>query len=155
MLLWLFVLNLGTAFGAGLYETRVVLPLWFPRTVTGYAVNHEALHTLDSGRQFWGLVTTLPLTLLTGANWWAASACAAPQRAWWLAAVGIALLERLGTFTFFIPTVVRLQASATRPLARVAHWAAWWVGLNYVRNGLTLAAWGAALCALAQGAAAR
>lgn len=29
ILLWLFVLVLGTAFGAGFYEMRVVLPLWF------------------------------------------------------------------------------------------------------------------------------
>ncbi|MGH7315473.1 MAG: hypothetical protein ACREJS_04355 [Candidatus Rokuibacteriota bacterium] len=27
-LLWLFVLNLGIAFGAGIYEARVVIPRW-------------------------------------------------------------------------------------------------------------------------------
>jgi hypothetical protein len=26
ILLWLFVINLGTAFGAGIYESRVVVP---------------------------------------------------------------------------------------------------------------------------------
>lgn len=26
--LWLFVINLGIAFGAGLYEARVVIPQW-------------------------------------------------------------------------------------------------------------------------------
>ncbi len=30
-LLWLFVLNLGIAFGAGLYEQRIILPQWFSR----------------------------------------------------------------------------------------------------------------------------
>ena len=28
ILLWLFVINLGTAFGAGIYESRVVVPQW-------------------------------------------------------------------------------------------------------------------------------
>ena len=27
-LLWLFVINLGIAFGAGLYEHRIVVPNW-------------------------------------------------------------------------------------------------------------------------------
>jgi hypothetical protein len=28
ILLWLFVIDLGIAFGAGLYESRVVIPRW-------------------------------------------------------------------------------------------------------------------------------
>ena len=28
VLLWLFVINLGIAFGAGIYEQRVVIPRW-------------------------------------------------------------------------------------------------------------------------------
>jgi hypothetical protein len=28
VLLWLFVINLGVAFGAGLYEARIALPRW-------------------------------------------------------------------------------------------------------------------------------
>ena len=28
VLLWLFVINLGVAFGAGIYESRVVVPIW-------------------------------------------------------------------------------------------------------------------------------
>ena len=30
--LWLFVINLGMAFGAGLYEARVVIPQWLKPT---------------------------------------------------------------------------------------------------------------------------
>jgi len=29
ILLWMFVINLGVTFGAGLYEQRIVVPLWF------------------------------------------------------------------------------------------------------------------------------
>ena len=28
ILLWLFVINLGIAFGAGLYESRIAVPQW-------------------------------------------------------------------------------------------------------------------------------
>jgi hypothetical protein len=28
IVLWLFVINLGVAFGAGLYEAKVAIPLW-------------------------------------------------------------------------------------------------------------------------------
>ena len=28
VLLWLFVINLGIAFGAGLYESRITVPQW-------------------------------------------------------------------------------------------------------------------------------
>jgi hypothetical protein len=31
--LWLFVINLGVAFGAGLYERRIVAPRWLTRSV--------------------------------------------------------------------------------------------------------------------------
>ena len=30
VLLWLFVINLGVTFGAGLYESRVAVPQWLP-----------------------------------------------------------------------------------------------------------------------------
>src|SRR5688572_18855790 len=35
ILLWLFVINLGIAFGAGLYEHRVVMPNWITHEATG------------------------------------------------------------------------------------------------------------------------
>ena len=69
ILLWLFVINHGIAFGAGLYEQRMMLPLWFNRSSeSGIRVNSAAMRSTDSGRQFWAFVTTVPLTLLTLAN---------------------------------------------------------------------------------------
>src|SRR5262245_23676288 len=63
VLLWLFVINLGIAFGAGLYESRIVVPQWlsFSRD-TGYRWNAEAARKADVGLRFWVYVTTLPLT---------------------------------------------------------------------------------------------
>lgn len=146
ILLWLFVLYLGVAFGAGLYETRIVLPLWFERSAEGYRVDEAAMLRTDVGRRFWGPVTTLPLTLLTFANLAAAWVAPPLRHNWWLAAALLALAERLSTFVFFIPMALRLQrASASPATARLA---AWWVRLNYGRVLLTLLAWLAALYTL-------
>ena len=69
ILLWLFVINHGIAFGAGLYEQRIILPQWFSRSSeSGICVNSAAMRSTDTGRRFWTFVTTVPLTLLTLAN---------------------------------------------------------------------------------------
>jgi hypothetical protein len=53
VVLWLFVVNLGVVAGAGLYEARVVVPLWA-------ADPPRSLASPDSGRRFWGFVGTVP-----------------------------------------------------------------------------------------------
>jgi hypothetical protein len=137
--LWLFIINLGTAFGAGLYETRIILPQWFTKTPgNGYTVNTKAMNDLDTGRKFWVLVTTLPLTLLTIANLVVAIQSTGALHNWWLAAALIVLVERISTFTFFIPTIIRLSKADTLPAAKVSNMVSWWIGVNYVRCLLTL-----------------
>src|SRR5207244_13613867 len=101
-LLWLFTINLGIVFGAGLYESRVVVPLWA-------SAPPMSLRSPDTGRRFWAFVSTIPLTLLALANLAAAWGAAGPERAWWLSATLIVLVERAATFAFFIPTMLRLQ----------------------------------------------
>jgi hypothetical protein len=146
LLLYLFILNLGTAFGAGLYETRIVLPQWFIKSPEfGYQVNVEAMNQTDTGRKFWGIVTTMPLTLLTLANLVVAWQSGEPRHDWWLVAAGITLVERIGTFTFFIPTAIKLMRAETLPAAKVGNMATWWIRMNVVRNALTLLGWLAAL----------
>ncbi len=142
MLLWLFIIFLGIAFGAGLYESRVVVPMWTSDPPASLA-------SPDSGRRFWAFVTTGPLTLLTVANLVAALQTQGPARAWWLAAAIVTLVERAATFGYFIPTIIRLQRNPTLTQAAVRTALARWVRLNYVRNTLTLVAWIAALKALA------
>lgn len=69
VLLWLFVINLGIAYGAGLYEKRIVLPMWFSKsTGAGWQVKGEAMRQTGTGLRFWAFATTVPLTLLTIAN---------------------------------------------------------------------------------------
>ena len=86
ILLTLLVINLGTVFGAGLYETRIVLPLWFKKSSDGnYHVNIDNMRNIDTGRKFWGFIATIPLTLLTIANLVFAFQSQPPIHDWWLA----------------------------------------------------------------------
>jgi len=142
VLLWLFVINLGIVFGAGLYEARMIVPIWASSPP-------ESLRSADtdSGRKFWAFTTTIPLTLLTLANIVAAWGAQGDRRGWWLAAVIIILGERLLTFSYFIPTIVRLQR-ASMPQAQIKDALLRWARVNYLRNALTLVAWLAALRAL-------
>ena len=152
LLLALFILNLGTAFGAGLYETKIVLPKWFHKSAgAGYSVNTAAMQELDSGRTFWAFVTTGPLTLLTLTNLIFAWQSNQPGQLWWLVATLITLLERISTFTFFIPTAIKFQKAEQLPLSRIEHLVPLWISLNYIRNLLTPIACLIALRALVLG----
>ena len=148
ILLFLFVINLGVAFGAGLYESRIVLPLWFDKTSNGYRVNHEAMRDIDTGRKFWGFVTTMPLTLLTIANCVLAFQSHAEVRSWWLAASLVTLVERAVTFAFFIPTAIKLQKSEAVEASSVSKTVSSWINMNYVRMLLNLIGLVAAMRAL-------
>ena len=103
LLLWLFVLDLGVAFGAGLYEHRIVVPTWIISIAGSTHWNASVVRQDDTGRRFWAFVTTGPLTLLTLANLFAAWRAAGPVRDWWLAAGLIALADRGSRFPTSFP----------------------------------------------------
>jgi hypothetical protein len=147
-LLWLFVINLGIAFGAGLYEGRITIANWLISTPDGGVHwNAEAARRDNTGLRFWVFVTTGPLTLLTIANLFGAWFAAGQLRTWWLAASIAALADRVFTFAYFIPTmVVLLQAVDSVESVAIAQQ---WATLNQVRHALTLTGWVAALKAFA------
>jgi hypothetical protein len=148
VVLWLFIVNLGIAFGAGLYEHRIVLSRWLqPMPPDGLRWDGEAVRRDDAGRRFWGFVTTLPLTLLTFLSLWAAIDATGTLRAWWLAASAAALGDRLLTFFYFIPTMIGLMQATDSPAAVVV--ATRWRTLNYLRLALVFIAWLAAMKAFA------
>jgi len=149
ILLWLFVINHGIAFGAGLYEQRIIIPQWFSRSSeSGVRVNSAAMRNPDVGRQFWAFVSTGPLTLLTLANLVVAWQSFGPRHDWWLGAAVITLIERVATFSYFIPTAIRLMRADALPAAQAASMASRWIALNKVRAALALIGWLAALRAL-------
>ncbi|MBC7893377.1 MAG: DUF1772 domain-containing protein [Sphingobacteriaceae bacterium] len=142
ILLWLFVINLGIACGAGLYERRILLPQWFEKSSTaGIRVNSEAMRQSNSGLKFWAFVTTGPLTLLTLANLVAAWQSTGLRHDWWLGAAGFVLLERIGTFAYFIPTALKLMQAERLSEAVASATALRWMRLNYLREALTLLGW--------------
>lgn len=144
IILWLFVLNLGIAFGAGLYEHRIVVPRWISGTDPATARwDAEAARTDNTGVRFWVFVTTIPLTLLTLANAYVAWHAAPGVRFWWLLAVGAALVDRGLTFGYFIPAMMRLLDAENSRAAVEAAIA--WSKTNYLRHWATGVAWLAAL----------
>ena len=102
VLLWLFVINLGIAFGAGIYEARIVIP--------GFA--DAPPHTWpNTGLLFWGLRHHGPSHPVDSGQHLCGIEIPGPQRKWHLAAVGILIVERLATFSYFIPTMAGLMGT--------------------------------------------
>ena len=148
VLLWLFVINLGVAVGAGLYEHRIVVSTWVTTSADDDAHwNVDAARRDDTGRRFWAFVTTVPLTLLTLANLFAAWRSSGVARGWWMAAAIVAVADRAFTFSYFIPTMIRLLGSPDSPIA-AATAIRWW-RLDYVRQALMATAWLSSLKAFA------
>jgi hypothetical protein len=143
VLLWLFVVDLGIALGAGLYESRIVVPDWIHTAAVPPAWNADAARDDNTGIRFWVAVTTVPLTLLTLANLWAGWRAPMSLRRWWLGTATTALIERGLTLGYFVPTMVRLMQAENSPDA--ASSAIQWAQLNNLRHLLVLAAWLAAL----------
>jgi hypothetical protein len=136
--LWLFMLNLAVALGAGLYEHRIVAPQWFSGPDGTW--NATAAKEADVGLRFWAFVTTGPLTLLMIANFVAAFAAGpGPLRFAWLAAAFLVLADRVLTFGYFIPTMIRLM-SGEIPLAAATESARTWLKVNHARHALNLLA---------------
>jgi hypothetical protein len=125
--LWLFVINLGVAFGAGIYESRVVISQW---------VNIPPREWPNIGLLFWVYVTTVPLTLLTIVNFIAAWLTQGPMRLWYLMATSIVIVERIATFSYFIPTMLRLMRTEGLSEAEVKATLSQWMLLDYGRHAL-------------------
>lgn len=140
ILLWLFVMNIGIAFGAGIYEARIVVSEW--------ANSPSTYRWPDTGQKFWAFVTTIPLTMLCLANLIAAYFFHGVGDNWWLISSIIIVIERIFTFSYFIPKMLKLQqGTASVPKPRLKKIATQWKRLNYIRQTITLIAWISALIA--------
>lgn len=140
IILWLYVIFLGVSFGAGIYESRIVIPEW---------INIPPDKWPDTGLLFWVYVTTIPLTLITILNAIAAWRDNSRRRSCWLSSIVIIMLERIATFTYFIPGMIRLMGSQI-PEAEIASDLTDWMLMNHGRHLLTLAGWLLALKAFSK-----
>ena len=146
-------MNLGVAFGAGLYEARIVVPDWLYVLPNGqWFWDAAAARHSDTGLRFWAYVSTGPLTLLTLTSLVLAFRAGKPLRNTWLLGAGVGIVERVFTFVYFIPNMLDLMSkeltqSAAVPLAQQ------WQTFNEVRHVLLLGAWIVSLKAFAMAAA--
>ena len=134
ILLWLFVMNIGIVFGAGIYEARIIVSEW--------ANSPSTYRWPDTGQKFWVFVTTVPLTILCLANLIAAYFFHGVGGDWWLISSIIIVIERIFTFSYFIPKGLKLQQgteSISKP--QLKRMATQWNHLNYIRLTITLIAW--------------
>jgi hypothetical protein len=142
ILLGLFVINLGITFGAGIYETRIIFPQWLIHSAgSGYRWNAEAARQANTGLRFWAYVSTVPLTLLTLANLAMAWRAQGVIGGWWLGAALAALADRLFTFSYFVPTMVKLMSDEALTQSDAVAMASRWGQLNYLRQLFVLIAW--------------
>lgn len=132
IIIWLFVIFLGIGFGAGVYESRIVIPQW---------IDIPPDHWPNTGLFFWVYVTTIPLTLLVILNTIAAWRDNTSRRSWWLGSAAIIVVERIFTFGYFIPGMIRMMSSSALPEAEIAADLTEWMCLNHGRHILTLAGW--------------
>jgi hypothetical protein len=147
--LWLFIILMGLNLGAGLYETRVVMPLWVAG-VTGAEPDRLAYFRVerDAGQRWW-IVTTPALAIATllalGFGWNTSS----PRFSWLLFAVFVEIALLVLTFAYFVPVIRKLLAPTPVFAADVAAAKTRsWVALNGVRGVAMLAAWLSALRAV-------
>ena len=139
LFLWLLVIDLGVALGAGIYESRVVIPQWM-------AMPRESWD--EGARSFWIYVVTGPLTVLTIINLAAAWRDGPPRRTWWLSAALIVLIERVATFAYFMPVLAHLEGAPDISPRALADGLLRWSFFNYGRHVLLLAGWLSALRAV-------
>lgn len=149
--LLLFVIALGIDLGAGIYEARIVVPLWANSVPESLAAGNPYRRVaIDAGMRFWAYVTTAVaffalLALVFGLR------APAAHRAWRTFAAVAELAVVAGTLLYFRPTLIRLfmgHGDGMSPHAltsTVRRWVMW----SRVRIAVSFIAWCAALSALA------
>lgn len=148
--LWLFVIGLGIDFGAGLYEARIVVPLWADGVPDTLAPgNPYARVAIDAGLRFWAY-TTSAVAVVAVLAFAFGLRTPQPQRAWRSFAAVAELGAVATTLLYFRPTLVRLFLGHGAGLSSVDIQATVhrWVVLSWGRIAITFLAWCAALRAL-------
>lgn len=148
--LWLFVIALGLDLGAGIYEARVVVPLWaegVPETLA--AGNPYGRVAVTAGIHFWAYLTSIVAVLSVVALVFGVIA-PEPRRKWQIFSAVAELTVVAMTLLYFRPTLVMLflghgaGLSASAIAATVGRWVMW----SRVPIVISFVAWCASLRAL-------
>ena len=145
ILLWLFVIKLGTVFGAGLYEARVLIARW---------QNTPPQTWPNIGLRFWVYVTTRCPSRCSRSPIWSLLG-RSRRRSRDQGGVSGALVHPpspswrgVRRFRSSFPRLIRLMESEEMAQEEVDATLSKWLRVDYGRNVLTLVGWLAALKAL-------
>jgi hypothetical protein len=139
ILLWLFIVLAAIVIGGGLYEMRVVVPLWAnspPESVwyfTSQRVTNPQ-YTPNSGLRFWIFVTPAHL-LVSVATLIASFKTRREHRRWLIMSTAIFIALHLAAILYFVPAIDTIFNSRNLNMspAEVASKARWWVNLTWGR----------------------
>jgi hypothetical protein len=112
ILLWIFVILAAIVIGGGLYELRVIIPLWAhapPESVWEFAALRvtQPQYTPNAGVRFWLLVT--PLHLLISFATLVTSWKTRPRhRRWVIFATVIFIVMHVAALVYFVPAINKL-----------------------------------------------
>jgi hypothetical protein len=125
--------------GGGLYEMRVVVPLWAhapPESVWEFAAQrvNNPLYTPNSGIRFWIFITPLHL-LVSIVTFFFALKTRGAHRRWLLMATAIFVVMHLSALIYFVPAIDKLMTSraANMDPAEVVSRTRLWINLSWVR----------------------
>jgi len=144
----LLILFIQLGMGGGLYESLVIYPRWKNDATPG----NLAQKLKDSGqatanRRFWPLVSPLQ-ALLAILNLVLAWQYTGNAHAAWLTAALIIVANRVITFTYFVPTMVRkFEHPEKLDAARLKKAVSLWTSLSPFRVGVEFVAWVTAMYA--------
>jgi hypothetical protein len=148
--LWALVIFLGVQTGAGIYETRVVVPLWSSAPPASVAAFLAQPLRPDSGRRLWIFLT--PTTaVIAVVNLIVALMSTGPRRPWWIAGAASGVAVLVATFAYFVPVLLSLPRMRELPEGDATAKVKMWVALNYVRAAVLVFAWIASLKAFSYG----
>jgi hypothetical protein len=140
IIIWLFVIWVSIQYGAGLYEKRIIIPLWLEATPDQLTAVLEASGQKDSALKFWVFVSPL-VALLALINLIFALRSKVSIRNWWLAASLLMLLNSIFTYTYFVPAMIKLWDASNLEPGWVSTSKIRWVNFNYIRLVIGTMGW--------------
>lgn len=154
-LLFALIMGLGLLIGAGIYEARVIVPLWVDGAPESTVDFHNPPMRINAGKRFWIGITPV-VGLIAVANTWFAyeSLSVNSAREWWLYSSALTTGVIVVTFVYFVPVLISLSRAAQMNQRKLVSRVRIWSALNWVRAMLLMLAWFGAVQALYMGAVA-
>lgn len=115
ILLWIFVVLAALVIGGGLYELRVVIPLWAhapPESVWQFVQlrNSQPQFTPNAGIRLWIFLTPAHL-LISIATLVASLKTRGAHRRWVMLSTGVFIILHLAALFYFVPAIDKIFSS--------------------------------------------